>query len=140
VVAQRSLMVQVKDLQRRLGFAVIFVTHDMSLVGRFSDRLAVMYAGKIVEIGPTRRIFDEPQHPYTRGLINSFPSVHGPRVPLTGIPGSPPNLIDLPSGCPFRPRCPLVMPQCAEIEPELYDVDGDRVRCLLYDAARTIHA
>jgi peptide/nickel transport system ATP-binding protein len=140
VVAQRSLMVQVKDLQRRLGFAVIFVTHDMSLVGRFSDRLAVMYAGKIVEIGPTRRIFDEPQHPYTRGLINSFPSVHGPRVPLTGIPGSPPNLIDLPSGCAFRPRCPLVMPQCAEIEPELYDVDGDRVRCLLYDAARTIHA
>jgi peptide/nickel transport system ATP-binding protein len=140
VVAQRSLMVQVKDLQRRLGFAVIFVTHDMSLVGHFSDRLAVMYAGKIVEIGPTRRIFDEPQHPYTRGLINSFPSVHGPRVPLTGIPGSPPSLVDPPSGCPFRPRCPSVTPRCAEIEPELYDVDGDHVRCLLYDPARAIHA
>jgi peptide/nickel transport system ATP-binding protein len=135
VVAQRSLMVQVKELQRRLGFAVIFVTHDMSLVGHFSDRLAVMYAGKIVELGPTRQIFALPRHPYTRGLLESFPSVHGPKVPLTGIPGAPPSLVDPPSGCRFRPRCPAAMPRCAEVEPELYDVDGDSVRCLIYETA-----
>jgi peptide/nickel transport system ATP-binding protein len=127
--------VQVKELQRRLGFAVIFVTHDMSLVGHFSDRLAVMYAGKIVELGPTRQIFALPQHPYTRGLLESFPSVHGPKVPLTGIPGAPPSLVDPPSGCRFRPRCPAAMPRCAEVEPELYDVDGDSVRCLIYETA-----
>jgi len=135
VVAQRSLMVQVKELQRRLGFAVIFVTHDMSLIGHFSDRLAVMYAGKIVELGPTRQIFAEPRHPYTRGLLESFPSIHGPKVPLTGIPGAPPSLVDPPSGCRFRPRCPAAMPRCAAVEPSLYDVDGDRVRCLIYETA-----
>ncbi|MBW4024053.1 MAG: ABC transporter ATP-binding protein [Proteobacteria bacterium] len=135
VVAQRSLMVQVKELQRRLGFAVIFVTHDMSLVGHFSDRLAVMYAGRIVEIGPTRPLFANPQHPYTRGLLDSFPSVYGPKVPLTGIPGAPPDLSDLPSGCRFRPRCPKVMPRCAEIEPALYVSGEAHVRCLLYELA-----
>jgi peptide/nickel transport system ATP-binding protein len=135
VVAQRSLMVQVKELQRRLGFAVIFVTHDMSLVGHFSDRLAVMYAGKIVEMGPTRALFAKPRHPYTRGLLDSFPSIHGPKVPLHGIPGAPPDLADLPSGCRFRPRCPEVMPRCAEIEPALYPVAEARVRCLLHEAA-----
>ena len=133
VVAQRSLMVQVKELQRRLGFAVIFVTHDMSLVGHFSDRLAVMYAGRIVEIGPTRPLFVNPQHPYTRGLLDSFPSVHGPKVRLEGIPGAPPDLADLPSGCRFRPRCPDVMPRCAEVEPGLYPASEARVRCLLYE-------
>ncbi len=133
VVAQRSLMVQVKELQRRLGFAVIFVTHDMSLVGHFSDRLAVMYAGRIVEVGPTRPLFANPQHPYTRGLLDSFPSVYGPKVPLLGIPGAPPDLADLPSGCRFRPRCPDVMPRCAEIEPALYEAGSARVRCLLYE-------
>ncbi len=133
VVAQRSLMVQVKELQRRLGFAVIFVTHDMSLVGHFSDRLAVMYAGRIVEIGATRPLFANPQHPYTRGLLDSFPSVYGPKVPLLGIPGAPPDLADLPSGCRFRPRCPDVMPRCAEVEPDLYESGSARVRCLLYE-------
>ncbi len=135
VVAQRSLMVQVKELQHRLGFAIIFVTHDMSLVGNFSDHLAVMYAGKIVELGPTKQIFAEPRHPYTRGLLESFPSVHGPKVRLTGIPGAPPNLVDPPAGCRFRQRCPEVMPRCATVEPALYDVDGDRVCCLIYETA-----
>jgi peptide/nickel transport system ATP-binding protein len=132
-------MVQVKELQRRLGFAVIFVTHDMSLVGHFSDRLAVMYAGKIVELGPTRQMFAKPRHPYTQGLIESFPSIHGPKVPLTGIPGAPPNLVDPPSGCHFRPRCLAAMPRCATVEPPLYDVDGDRVRCLIYETAGVSH-
>lgn len=137
VVAQRSLMVQIKELQKKLGFAVIFVTHDMSLVGHFSDRLAVMYAGKIVEIGPTRPLFAAPRHPYTRGLLESFPSVYGPKVPLHGIPGSPPDLTDLPSGCRFHPRCAQVMPRCAEIEPILYAAGETHARCLLFEETAT---
>jgi peptide/nickel transport system ATP-binding protein len=135
VVAQRSLMVQVKELQRQLGFAVIFVTHDMSLVGHFSDRLAVMYAGKIVELGPTRQIFAAPRHPYTRGLLESFPSVYGPKVLLKGIPGAPPNLADLPNGCRFHPRCADVMARCSVVEPAFYAVEDSEVRCLLYENA-----
>src|SRR5665811_165451 len=112
VVAQRSLMVQIKELQQQLGFAVIFVTHDMSLVSHFSEQLLVMYAGKVVEIGKTRSVFDTPSHPYSRGLLDAFPSIRGPRVELLGIPGSPPDLAHPPSGCRFHPRCPVVMEQC----------------------------
>jgi peptide/nickel transport system ATP-binding protein len=132
VVAQRSLMVQIKELQEQLGFAVIFVTHDMSLVSHFSDRLMVMYAGRVDEFGPTRQVFDSPQHPYTIGLTEAFPSIRGPRVPLTGIPGSPPNLASPPPGCRFAPRCPKVMTRCREESPELYPVNGTLVRCFLH--------
>jgi peptide/nickel transport system ATP-binding protein len=138
VVAQRSLMVQIKELQRSLGFAIIFVTHDMSLVSHFSDRLAVMYAGQIAELGNTRQVFDRPLHPYSKGLLDAFPSIRGPRVHLTGIPGTPPDLARPPSGCRFHPRCPVVMPACRTTAPDLYDVADEQVRCLLYtDAAAT---
>ena len=130
VVAQRSLMVQIKELQQRLGFAVVFVTHDMSLVSHFSDQLLVMYAGKMVEAGPTRTVFDTPSHPYSRGLLDAFPSIRGPRVTLTGIPGSPPDLTQPPSGCRFHPRCPLAVDQCRTREPELYQVGAVQSRCL----------
>jgi len=133
VVAQRSLMVQVKELQQRLGFAIMFVTHDMSLVSHFSDRLAVMYAGKVVELGPTRRVFESPQHPYTIGLLDAFPSVYGPRVPLRGIPGAPPDISSLPPGCPFHPRCPQATDRCREVVPQVSHVAGTEVRCLLYE-------
>jgi peptide/nickel transport system ATP-binding protein len=132
VVAQRSLMVQIKELQERLGFAVIFVTHDMSLVSHFSDQLMVMYGGRVDEFGPTRQIFDSPQHPYTIGLMEAFPSIRGPRVPLTGIPGTPPDLASPPPGCRFAPRCPKVMVRCREESPELYHVNGTLVRCFLH--------
>jgi peptide/nickel transport system ATP-binding protein len=131
VVAQRSLMVQIKELQERLGFAVVFVTHDMSLVSHFSDRLVVMYAAQAVEIGPTRAIFDDPGHPYTRGLLDAFPSIRGPRVPLTGIPGSPPNLLNPPVGCRFAPRCPHRFELCDE-EPPLYSAPGSLAACHLH--------
>ncbi|HEU5353803.1 MAG TPA: dipeptide/oligopeptide/nickel ABC transporter permease/ATP-binding protein [Actinocrinis sp.] len=134
VVAQRSLMVQIKELQQLLGFAVIFVTHDMSLVSRFSDRLVVMYAGQVVEAGPTRTVFDTPSHPYSKGLLDAFPSIHGERVELKGIPGSPPDLGNPPSGCRFNPRCPVVRERCRSQEPELYQIGqaGEvRARCLL---------
>jgi peptide/nickel transport system ATP-binding protein len=133
VVAQRSLMAQIKDLQRELGFAVIFVTHDMSLVSHYSNRLMVMYAGQVSEVGPTRKIFDSPRHPYTTGLTDAFPSVRGPKVPLTGIPGSPPDLARPPLGCRFAPRCPKVMPRCKDESPPQYQVEDTLVRCFLYD-------
>jgi peptide/nickel transport system ATP-binding protein len=132
VVAQRSLMLQIKELQRQLGFAVLFVTHDMSLVSHFSDRLLVMYAGQVVETGPTRAVFDTPAHPYSRGLLDAFPSIRGPRVPLTGIPGSPPDLAAPPSGCRFHPRCPVARPICTDVEPDLYVVAPVEARCLLH--------
>jgi peptide/nickel transport system ATP-binding protein len=135
VVAQRSLMAQIKELQRRLGFAVIFVTHDMSLVSHFSDRLMVMYAGQVVELGATRGVFDAPAHPYSRGLLEAFPSIRGEKKRLTGIPGAPPNLAKPPSGCRFHPRCPVAMDRCRENEPELYQVGMAQARCLLHAPA-----
>jgi peptide/nickel transport system ATP-binding protein len=137
VVAQRSLMVQIKELQRELGFAIIFVTHDMSLVSHYSDRLMVMYAGQIAELGRTRQIFDRPLHPYSRGLLEAFPGIHGPKVPLTGIPGAPPDLSVIPNACRFLPRCPRRMDACATTAPGLVDRDGTAVRCLLYADAST---
>jgi len=139
VVAQRSLMVQIKQLQQELGFAVIFVTHDMSLVSHFSDRLMVMYAGQVAELGPTRGVFDAPLHPYSVGLLDAFPSIRGPRVPLTGIPGSPPDLARPPAGCRFAPRCPKVMSRCEQEPPELYSVGGTLVRCFLHDEGGAAH-
>jgi peptide/nickel transport system ATP-binding protein len=136
VVAQRSMMVQIKELQQQFGFAVIFVTHDMSLVRHFTDRLMVMYAGQVAESGITRRMFERPLHPYTVGLMEAFPSIHGPRVLLTGIPGSPPDLANLPGGCRFAPRCPKVMDRCHTTEVPIYTLDGEQVRCLLYESGR----
>jgi len=134
VVAQRSLMMQVKELQRELGFAVIFVTHDMSLVARFSDRIAIMYAGDMVEMGTTREVFNDPKHPYSKGLLAAFPSIYGEKQELKGIPGSPPDLRYPPSGCKFHPRCPYVMNICPTAVPPEYAPRGDDlVRCYLYD-------
>jgi peptide/nickel transport system permease protein len=133
VVAQRSLMVQIKELQEKLGFAVIFVTHDMSLVSHFSDRLLVMYAGQVAELSQTRDLFDRPLHPYSQGLLGAFPSLSGPKVRLLGIPGSPPNLANPPEGCRFAPRCPLAEQRCTAAEVPLYSVGGSLVRCVLQE-------
>jgi peptide/nickel transport system ATP-binding protein len=133
VVAQRSLMVQIKQLQRQLGFAIVFVTHDMSLVSHFSDQLLVMYAGQAVETGRTRIVFDTPSHPYSQGLLDAFPSIRGPRVELTGIPGQPPDLSQPSTGCSFAPRCPYVRDICRSTAPELVPANGVQARCLRYD-------
>ena len=138
VVAQRSLMVQVKELQEKLGFAVIFVTHDMSLVRHFTDRLMIMYAGQVAEFGVTRRMFETPLHPYTIGLMEAFPSIKGPRVPLTGIPGSPPDLANPPEGCQYAPRCPQVMDRCRTTTVPIYQVNGEQVRCLLHENGEAV--
>jgi len=133
VVAQRSLMVQIKELQERLGFAVIFVTHDMSLVSHFSDRLLVMYAGQVAELSETRDLFDRPLHPYSQGLLGAFPSIRGPKVQLLGIPGSPPALARPPAGCRFAPRCPHADAGCVEAEVPLFGVNGSLVRCVKHE-------
>ncbi|HEY6309394.1 MAG TPA: dipeptide ABC transporter ATP-binding protein [Streptosporangiaceae bacterium] len=135
VVAQRSLMRQIKGLQDRLGFATIFVTHDISLVGHFSDRVLVMYAGQVAELGSTSSLFATPRHPYARALLEAFPSVRGPKIPLTGIAGSPPNVAAPPPGCRFQPRCADAMPECSLVQPPLYDMGDSVVRCLLYQDA-----
>jgi peptide/nickel transport system ATP-binding protein len=130
VVAQRSLMIQIKRLQERLGFAVIFVTHDMSLVGGVADQLAVMYGGKLVELGTTQAVFSNPLHPYTAGLLEAFPSIQEVRRRLTGIPGSPPDLRHRISGCRFADRCPEAIADCARVDPPAEHVEGRLVRCI----------
>lgn len=134
VVAQRSLMRQVENLRQSLGFAVLFVTHDMSVVSHFSDRLAVMYAGEIVELGATREVFDHPRHPYSNGLMDAFPSIVGDKKELTGIAGNPPSLVNPPGGCLFAPRCHLATDECREYRPELISVEGHAVRCHLVNS------
>ena len=131
VVAQRSLMGQVEALRRELGFAVLFVTHDMSVVSHFSDRLAVMYAGEVVELGATREVFDRPRHPYASGLLDAFPSLLGERRNLTGIAGNPPSLVNPPRGCLFAPRCAHATDRCREARPALVETDAHAVRCFL---------
>lgn len=138
VVAQRSLMMRIKELQEQLGFAVVFVTHDMSAVSRFSDRMLVMYAGQVAESAPTQTLFREPKHPYSRGLMEAFPSVRGPRKELVGIPGSPPNLAEPMQGCRFNPRCPEVEAECLVKPPDLYQIGEAWVRCLKYDETSTV--
>src|SRR5438132_586415 len=133
VVGQRSLMVQIKELQEQLGFAIVFVTHDMSLVRHFSDRLLVMYAAQVAELGRTAQLFRKPLHPYTHGLLEAFPSVHGPKEHLLGIPGAPPDLVRPPAGCRFAPRCPHAYARCRAERPRLLEVDGELVRCFLHE-------
>jgi peptide/nickel transport system ATP-binding protein len=106
VVVQREILQQVQDLQRERGFAVLFITHDLSLLMEVADRIAIMYAGEIVETSRSETLRDAPRHPYTIGLLHSFPPLSGPRMRMTGIPGSPPDLADPPSGCRFHTRCP----------------------------------
>jgi peptide/nickel transport system ATP-binding protein len=110
VIVQREILQQVQDLQHELGFAVLFITHDLSLLLEFADRIAIMYAGEIVEEAPSAQLQANPLHPYTRGLMESFPPLTGPLERLIGIPGAPPDLADVPTGCRFHPRCPLCVP------------------------------
>ncbi|MGD0063481.1 MAG: ABC transporter ATP-binding protein [Streptosporangiaceae bacterium] len=122
VVVQRDILTQIVELKERLGFAVLFITHDLSLLLELADRIAVMYAGQLLEIGTAAEILREPAHPYTKGLLNSFPSLRGPRRELAGIPGSPPDLRNLPPGCPFVPRCSYARDACTEIDMSLKPV------------------
>jgi len=119
VVMQRQIVEQIAELRERLGFSVIFITHDVSLLIEIADRIAIMYAGEIVEDASSQDVYRRPRHPYADGLLHSFPPLRGPRRELGGIPGSPPDMSKLPTGCPFRDRCEFAWDACAAITPEL---------------------
>jgi len=129
VTIQLQYLNLLKDLQRATGVALIFVTHNLGIVAKMCDRVAVMYAGRIVEMQSVRGLFYRPRHPYTRALLDSIPKL-GVKEPLCGIPGQPPDLSDLPSGCSFHPRCQRAMDRCRVDEPSQHDLNGDgSVRC-----------
>jgi peptide/nickel transport system ATP-binding protein len=133
VVVQRQVMTTLGRLQKETGAAVILVGHDMGLIAQFADWVGVMYAGKLVELAPVYNIVSDPQHPYTRLLLQSVPDLGEKRDRLVGIPGMPPRLINLPPGCLFAPRCPAVMAHCAQSAPPLIHADRERqVACHLY--------
>jgi peptide/nickel transport system ATP-binding protein len=122
VVVQRDILTQIVELKDRLGFSILFITHDLSLLLELADRIAVMYAGQLLETGTAQEISREHAHPYTRGLLNSFPSLRGVRRDLAGITGSPPDLQDPPPGCPFLPRCGYGTERCTSVSMTLAPV------------------
>lgn len=129
VVVQKNVLAMIRDIQREMGSSILFVTHDMSVHANLTDRLGIMYAGRLVEEAPTREIFHHPLHPYTRHLIASLPRI-GDDSPRAGLPGTPPNLANPPPGCRFHPRCPLAMDICRAVVPPLEEVSaGHRVAC-----------
>jgi len=122
VVVQRDILAQIVELKERLNFSILFITHDLSLLLELADRIAVMYAGQFLEVGTASEIRQEPAHPYTKGLLTSFPSLRGPRRELAGIPGSPPDLRHPAAGCPFLPRCAYGTDACTQVDMSLAHV------------------
>lgn len=131
VTIQAQVLRLLKEIQGEMGMAVMLITHDLGVVSEIADRVAVMYAGRIVESGPIEAIFGEMRHPYTRGLLESIPQLEEKRKRLNAIPGQVPNPMDLPAGCKFHPRCHLMIDDCKREEPPLFQVNGNHFsRCL----------
>ena len=122
VIVEREILEQIRELQRQLGFAVLFITHDLGRMLQFSDRVAVFYAARLVEVGPSAAIASAPRHPYTQGLLRAFPRVSGEPTELVSIPGAPPSLQSPPAGCRFHPRCALAVDACRRERPALVEV------------------
>jgi peptide/nickel transport system ATP-binding protein len=138
VVVQRDILAEIFELKDRLGFSVLFITHDLSLLLEIADRVVIMYAGQVVESGTREQIHMRATHPYTKGLLTSFPRLRGPRVKLSGIPGSPPNLRGVLTGCPFIPRCAFATDACSTIDMSLAPVEPAHfTACPFVDAAQT---
>jgi peptide/nickel transport system ATP-binding protein len=134
VMVQAQVLKLLKELQRDLGLAMLFITHDLSVLAEVSDRLAIMYAGRIVEEGPAGPVFTDPKHPYTRALAGAFPAIgdEAYRMKPSGLGGDPPDPQNIPSGCSFHPRCPLAFDECPTVDPTLYEAGpGRRAACLL---------
>jgi peptide/nickel transport system ATP-binding protein len=140
VVTQREILQELTQLQQRLSFAVLFITHDLSLLVEIADSIAVMYAGRLIEQADAEALYRAPRHPYTLGLLGSFPGLHGPRTRLTGITGSPPDLRDPPPGCTFHPRCGFAMDVCRTEIPVLHQVGrgGRTAACWLHNGVASV--
>ncbi|MEU4233228.1 oligopeptide/dipeptide ABC transporter ATP-binding protein [Nonomuraea sp. NPDC026600] len=133
MVVQRDILAEIRALREEYGFAVVFITHDLSLLMEISDRIATMYSGRVVETGTAKALHRTPRHPYTLGLLRSFPRLRGRREELLGIPDTPPDLRSPPPGCAFHPRCAMAVAECSESLPALRaEADGE-VACLLND-------
>jgi peptide/nickel transport system ATP-binding protein len=138
VVVQRDILSEIMRLRQQLGFAVIFITHDLSLLLEVADEVIILYAGRMVEKASRRALYRRPLHPYTDGLLHSFPTLDGPITRMTGIPGTPPDLRQVPMGCVFNPRCSKAWEKCFRVRPELgsppgvEDANERLVACHLY--------
>ena len=128
VVVEREIMDQLYDLKEEFRFSILFISHDLGLMGEITDRIGVMYAGKMIELGASSELMASPEHPYTRGLLKSFPTISGPKTRLEGIPGNPLNLLEVPDGCYFQARCGECMEQCISQMPKLKRLSGDSSR------------
>ncbi|WP_144460800.1 ABC transporter ATP-binding protein [Siminovitchia fortis] len=134
VTIQAQILELFRDIQKKIGVSIILITHDLGVVAQVADRIAVMYAGKIVELGSRREIFYQPQHPYTKGLLQSVPRLDMDKGDLIPIPGTPPDLFAPPVGCAFSARCPFAMEVCSRVYPFQYQVsDQHQVDCWLQD-------
>ncbi len=132
VIVEREILEEIRRLQHEVGFAVLFITHDLARMLQFSDRVAVFYAARLAEVGPADELRSNARHPYTQGLLRSFPSLHGDREERSSIPGLPPSLLAPPSGCRFHPRCDRAMDICRSEQPELTRVGpGHQAACHL---------
>ena len=134
VIVEAKLVDQLEEIRREFGVTILLITHNIALIAQIADRIAVMYAGRIVEIGSVHDVFLDPLHPYTQGLLKSVPNIRfDEREELYKMPGEPPSLSNPPPGCRFHPRCPKVMPICSKIEPQLLEnTPGRQVHCWLY--------
>ena len=134
VIVQDQILNQLKRIQRDLGMAMIYISHDIAVIAEVTDTIGVMYAGRVVELGATREVFQRPKHPYAYLLLNSAPSITGPRRKLAPLKGEPPNLLNPPTGCRFHPRCPFATEKCVVESPPLEDVGGGHlVECWHWD-------
>ncbi|TMI09220.1 ABC transporter ATP-binding protein [Candidatus Bathyarchaeota archaeon] len=134
VIVQAQVLKLMRELKEKLGLSMILISHDLSILAETCDKMAIMYAGKVVEYGSVYEVFKEPLHPYTQGLVGAFPRLKGPRTKLSSVPGSPPDLLNPPAGCHFHPRCPFAMDVCKKEEPPLIQVGSKDhyVACWLY--------
>jgi peptide/nickel transport system ATP-binding protein len=127
VIVQDNLLREMTALQKKLGMSMIYISHDIAVIAEVSDRIGVMYAGRLIEYGSAEQIFKHPQHPYTHGLMSAFPSIVGPKRELAAMPGEPPDLINPPPGCRFHPRCPYAQEICKGEVPQLEDMGEEHL-------------
>lgn len=141
VIVQDQILKELKRIQSEMGMSILYISHDIAVIAEVTDSLGVMYAGKLVEYGPTSEVFARPRHPYTYLLLRSTPSITGPRRKLAPLEGEPPDLVKPPSGCRFHPRCPFATEKCVVEEPPLEEVsEGHRVACWNYEDVPELEA